>query len=382
MVFSIVDFVRKTFRPSKGEKFLFMVDDSDEKRNEVVEKWVEVLSSADFLGIEILPILYHAQTGRNAAPLTENGVFAGREVTINDVLKDSDIVWSLPRYSATRPLYMLKSELGFRVGSSPNFQLDMLDTVMTEDPSHIQQRGELLLSRVKKAYELFVEFETGDKVQFDINNVPWEEDLGKIFKGEGMELGNIPFGEICSPQYEGSLFHYLNNAGRTSEAVALLDFYKEMGRPLASSDGKIRESDTEGIIPIYHGEELVNYIVENGFVKHIRGQGKVAQEQREKLAQEPLWGYIAEVAFGLNSKARSDSPFTLENEKSAIHFAIGNSAQAGGFPTPFAVKELEHHQDYTLVNPVVKEAKLRYLDGTSETVIRNGKYTVFNELNF
>lgn len=381
MAFNIVDFVSKTFKPTKGEKLLFMVDDSSPERNETVSKWVEELSKAD-LEIEVLPILYHAQTARNAAPLPQTGVFAGREVTINDVLKSSDIVWSLPRYSATRPLYMLKGELGFRVGSSPNFQLDMLDTVMTEDPSHIQKRGELLLPKVKKAYELTVEFATGDKIVFDISNAPWEEDLGKIFKGEGMELGNIPFGEICSPQYEGSLWHYLKNAGRDKEAQELLSFYEEMKRPLAASDGKIRETDTNGIIPVFHGDELVTYVVENGFVKYIRGEGNVAKQQREKLAQEPLWGYIAEVAFGLNSKARRDSPYTLENEKSAIHFAIGNSAQAGGFPTPFAVKELDHHQDYTLVNPVVKEAKLRYLDGTAETVIENGKYVIFNELNF
>ena len=102
---------------------------------------------------------------------------------------------------------------------------------MTEDPEHIQRRGDLLLPKVRRATAFRVDFapveETGEEhsVTFDIRNVPWEEDLGKIFKGEGEELGNIPFGEICSPQHEGSLYFYLLAQGRKNDAEMLLEFY-------------------------------------------------------------------------------------------------------------------------------------------------------------
>ncbi|HPG47144.1 MAG TPA: hypothetical protein PKW76_15815 [bacterium] len=387
--FDIVDFIEQTFSPSENETLLFMVDDSDPKRNERVEEWARAMQKAGKL--RVLPVLHHKQTGRNGANLPPTGTQNGQKVSIADILKAADIVWSLPRYSATRPLFQLKDKLEFRVGSSPNFQIPMLDSVMRESPLDIQARGKILLPKVRLADGLLIEFATGHHVYFDIRNVPWEEDLGNITKGMGMALGNIPFGEICAPQHEGSLFSYLLQKDRESDARDLADFYKKYkfngsnGKSLLRRDGTIIETETHGYIPISRNKDFWIYRIENGFVREIIGDGKTAAEQRKLLKKELFWGYIAEVAFGLNSRADKNSPYTLENEKSAIHFAIGNSAQAGGFSTPFQHKAVEHHQDYTLTSPVVAEAKLIYNHKSivpSETIITNGKYTIFGKLNF
>ncbi|MCP4353761.1 MAG: hypothetical protein GY795_50585 [Desulfobacterales bacterium] len=386
--FNIIEFINKTFQPSQNETILFMVDDSNPLRNKVVEGWAETIK--DDGKLNVLPVLYHDQTGINGADLPDFGTQNSKKVFMSNLFQEADIVWSLPKYSASRPLFKLSKSYDFRAGSSPDFQLDMLDFVMTESPSDIQKRGEILLPKAKAAEGLLVEFETGHYVYFDIRNVPYGEDSGKIFKST--ELGNIPFGEVYSPQHEGSLLSYLLQTGRTHEADELIRFYSNNsyfgteGKSLKRDDSTIIETETHGYVPISRGEESWVYRIENGFVREIIGNSKTASDQREKLSRDLLWGYIAEVAFGLNSQARKDSSYTLENEKSAVHFAIGNSAQAGGFETPFMVKEIMHHEDYTLISPIVTKAKLIYKNkehnGASETIIENGKYTIFGSLNF
>lgn len=399
MAFDIAEFVNKTFRPQKGEKFLFMVDDSDEKRNNVVEEWAETLRH-EMKSINVMDVLYHAQTFENGADLPEKGkvsskayIGEGHTCDIRDVLSEVNIVWSLPKYSATAALSSMKTEFvkqgkNFRVASSPNFQLDMIDTIMTENPEHIQERGKILLPKLKMAQRMEVQFyECGWHIYFDIRNVPWEEDLGRIFK-KG-DLGNIPFGELCGPQHEGSLLEYLLANKNYVEASKLVEFYRThevSPKSLTKENGSINKTKTNGFIPVQQGKDMVVYSITDGFVKHIREHdtdktNETILEQRKKLAADPLWGYIAEVAFGLNSKARSDSPFMLEQEKSFIHFALGNAEQVLGYPTPFKSKETKHHHDYTLVNPKI-DAYLIYPGDYKETIVENGKYTIFGELNF
>ncbi|MBT4825054.1 hypothetical protein HN695_00435 [Candidatus Woesearchaeota archaeon] len=379
--FDLISFIKQTFNPSKGEKFLFMIDDSSMERRELVAEWVEILEEDKTLGIKLLPTLDYEETKFNNADLPDKGEQNDEEVKIVDALKEADIVWCLPKFSATRPLSILKDELNFRVGSSPNFDDEMLDGVMLGDPKDIQKRGAMIKPLLKDVVSIVFEFASSHKVEFDVRHVDWKEDLGFIHKNKGKGLGNIPFGEIFAIQFEGSLLNYLVENGKDKHVKEMEKFYEEKGIKLKDKDGII-ETKTNGEIPVYQAEGLVVYEIKNGFVTDIIGHSRIAELQRKKLAKEPMWGYIAEVAFGLNSEARSDSFSMLEVEKSSPHFALGNATHIGGFPTPFDVKALAHHQDFALNNPKIRVGKLIYKDGSEKIIIREGGYVIFDDLDF
>ncbi len=381
-------FVEGTFRPREGETFLFMVDGSVPERNSVVETWRMELARHLEGRCDVLPLLYHEVTRDDGADLPETGVFneTGKEVGIDDVLRGVQMVWSLPAHSATRPLLeRIRRGYGFRCASSPGFQLDMLGTVMTEDPKKIQERGRILRSLLEEAIGVYIEFESGHPLYFDKRGVPLEDDLGELYKPP--YIGNVPFGEICFPQHEGSLYAWLGETGNAAEAKRLEEYYDGLNREgsarvrLRREDKSIITTDTHGFLPVYYGEDMVVYRISNGFIVNVLGGSETADGFRRRLERSPLWGYIAEGAFGLNSRARASAPEVLEKEKATIHIARGNSAQAGGYATPLPPDENYHH-DEVLVRPAVRRASLVYPNGGMQAVMIDGEYMVFGELNF
>jgi len=384
--FNVTDFVRGIFRPEEGERFLFMVDGSNPKRNGVVLKWAAELER----GLEecnVLPVLYHEATRENGAPLPEMARFYGEteDVSLAGVLRKVDMVWSLPGHSATRPLFRrIQEGYDFRCASSPGFQLDMLETVMTEPPEDIQERGRILRPMLDEAVGIHIEFENDDSLYFDKRGVPLEDDLGILHKPHS--LGNVPFGEICFPQHEGSLLERL--IGTDSAAATALEKYYaglnangEAHVQLREADGTVIMTETSGRMPVRYGKDLVVYVIRNGFVVDVEGNNEPAENFRRKLERIPLAGYIAEGAPGLNSRARADAKETVEREKAGFHIATGNAAQVGGYPTPLPPQE-DYHDDKVLVDPKIRVAKLVYAGGQMETIMADGRYVIFGSLNF
>ena len=95
---------------------------------------------------------------------------------------------------------------------------------------------------------------------------------------------------------------------------------------------------------------------------------------------DPARANIAEVAFGVNDKAKVTG-VVLEDEKAGFHWAFGRSDHLGGVVgvEDFAGPDTVVHQDivYAKGNPIqVEQADVIHGDGRRVTVIADGEYVL------
>ena len=108
------------------------------------------------------------------------------------------------------------------------------------------------------------------------------------------EAGNLPSGETYIVPYEG-----------------------EVDIP----------SQTAGTLPVQHGQEVVLYEVEANRVKKVLSEGDQAKREAALLEQEPAYGNMAELGFGvLGDFGLEPIGQILLDEKLGFHIAFGRSS--------------------------------------------------------
>lgn len=277
---------------------------------------------------------------------------SGMLVSLDEVLGSSSVVIAMTEFSATAPLKMLAKKFRFRGASMPGFLRVMIPTLAL-DYEKIHTRVLDFQQRMEKADRVSIRLSsngTSYESVFDLRYRPAHAS-GGLMREEGM-VGNLPSGEAYITPYEG----------------------ERKGEP----------SRTAGLLPVQFDEEVVVYRIENNRAAEVLSKGKFSNIEREKLAEEPAYGNIAEVGVGvLGEWGVKAVGSTLLDEKLGLHVAFGRSEHFGGVTSPASFKNPKNviHIDRVYVPSVqpkisVDDVTFHYSEGKTERVLEDGKYIV------
>jgi hypothetical protein len=347
------------FAPRRGDVATIMYDlphgeirDRGEwrLRREMASAWHRKLGEfANRYGFTVNPILTYRATGAHNSDLPVDGMSQGQAIRLEDIIKGSTIILSMPEYSASAPLLMLtKRYEHLRVASMPGVTKSMEDTGLAANYQDIAATCKRLGGLFEQADGVEVLFSTGHTCHFDLS------DHKRAFRDDGMlppdaakdahRLRNLPSGEVGVCPNEAA------------------------------------DSRTGGEIPAVLGCEEIAFIVQNNRIVDIKGKGPIAERMRAAFRREPALCNIAEVAIGCNDKAAVTGN-VLEDEKAGFHWAYGRSDFLGGTvgPKQFSSPDRVCHQDivYARGNPIVC-SRFAFVspDGTRHTAVADGVLVV------
>ena len=261
------------------------------------------------------------------------------------------IVLAPTQFSTTAPLKNLARQHGFRAASMPGFHRKMIPALQI-DYEEVHQQVMKMKTRLDEAIAIKIMFEaTGKPYQFSVDT---RHRTGHASSGLIREPGtawNLPSGEAFIVPYEG-----------------------ELGEP----------SKTYGSLPVQFGDEIVVYKIEKNRAVEITSEGETSKKEREKLLDEPAYGNIAEIGFGVLQ------PFGIKpigemllDEKLGLHIAFGRSDHFGGATSPedFGNPQNVIHIDRIYIPEVqdrveVKEVVFEYSGQQSELIIKSGEYVI------
>lgn len=353
MAFQLEMFFIDVFAPQQGEILTILYDlphseiqdhPAWQERREMAREWhYKIKTFAPKYGVNVNPIVAYEATGAHARDLPEFGQQEGRRVLLQEVIKDSTILISMPQFSASAPLLVFtKKYENLRVASMPLVSKSMEKTGLSADHKRIARVCAQLAPLFERSDGIEIVFSTGHKCYFDTSDhKPVWQDNGRLHPGENaFRLRNFPSGEVFVVPNESP------------------------------------ESNTIGEIPVSYGDELAIFVVEKNRIVDVRGDGPMVLQKRQEFREEPALGNIAEVAVGCNDKAVVTGNL-LEDEKAGFHWAYGRSEFLGGTVSPgeFSAPEKVLHQDivYAKGNPIVCERfNFIFPDGAAKTVITNG----------
>ncbi|NIM96465.1 MAG: hypothetical protein GTO18_22420 [Anaerolineales bacterium] len=350
------------FEPQPGEKVLVMYDLphdglSDnagwEERRAMAEEWHDAFEwLGNEVNFEVHPVLTYLATGAHNGPLPDMGEMDGKEVSFEEIVADTNIIVALTEYSASAPLIVFTEEYpDLRAASMPMVSRSMEDTALVADYGEVARKAQILAEKFEGAVGAEVEFTTGDVMYFDLRYREAEKDDGQLHADrEGARVINLPSGEVYIATYEGEV------------------------------DGE--PSKTAGTIPVMCNDVLMLVIVDANRITELIGEGACPIGERAFIAQDEALRNIAELGLGVNDKAVVTGN-VLEDEKVyGMHWAVGRSDHIGGTvgPEDFSDHRFVIHRD--IVHPFGSQVEvvrlaLEYADGTSETIIQDGQYTVF-----
>ncbi len=360
--FDLEKLLTDVFAPQSGEKVLVMTDlprgklkdhEAWAERREMAKEWHAAFEKLGAeVGFSVHPLLTFPATGASNSPLPEEGEMDGQTVRFEDILADANIVVALTEYSATAPLIKYTEKLpNLRVASMPGVMKRMEETALAADYAEVARKGHILAERLDRALGAEVEFSTGHQMYFDLRNRTAKVDDGQLHADkEGFRVINLPSGEAFIAPYEGEL----------------------EGQP----------SQTEGTIPLMYRDELVLLEVQANRIVEIIGDTPQAAEIRGYIGADEARRNIAELGLGCNDKAIVTGN-VLEDEKVlGMHWALGRSDHLGGTVGVEDFSQPSHVVHWDFVYPVggsihVVSLTLKYQDGTSEEIIKDGQFTVF-----
>lgn len=357
--FDLEKLIIDVFSPQPREKVLVMIDVPDRDiadnegwadRREMANEWHTVFRQLqDTIDFQVHPLLNYPATGAHNGPLPEIGEMNGKQIRIEDVVADTNIIVALTEYSATAPLVEFTMEFpNLRAASMPMVSRSMEQTALAADYGEVARKAHILANKLDQALGAEVKFSTGHRFYYDLRYREAEADDGNLHADkEGVRVINLPSGEAFIAPYEGEL----------------------EGQP----------SRTEGAMPFFCLDDIVLITVEANRVVDVIGEGQCADEVREYISVDEARRNIAELGLGVNERAVITGN-VLEDEKvMGMHFAVGRSDHIGGtvgvddFSDPSNVV----HRDVVFPSGgqiEVARLVLQYEDGTSEEIISDGQY--------
>jgi len=373
----LVDLVKSVFPKFPEDKGLGILVDipnkssedrkSWEKRRKMAEDWSKKLSSeVEKLGLESVELIAYKNVGSNNADLPEQGCIikkslpdvaegiknTGKMEKFNDIFKDFQIFLAPTEFSTTAPLKNAAKKFCIRAATMPGFSSKMIPALKI-DYSEVSRRVKLLKKRLDDASSAEVVFEVDKKdkyeMNFDLRYRKAHESAGRF--PEKATAGNLPSGETYIVPYEGE---------------------------------KDEDSETEGILPVQIGKEVVYFNIEKNRAIDVSGEGDAEKAEKKHLKKEPAYGNMCELGFGvLADFGLKPIGEILLDEKLGFHVAFGRSDHFGGivgpedFSSPDAVIHLDRiYIKATQPRVIVKSLKLNY-DKGEEQIIQNNNYLIF-----
>ncbi|MCA9730724.1 hypothetical protein KC799_01250 [candidate division KSB1 bacterium] len=366
--------LRTCFNMSDQDKsIVILVDVPDEKLPDSVDwqfrrkfalQWYEQLSQ--FYGSQKrVKIYYYPNVGANNGDLpTEIYIYTGNSAdlnsaslikkggchTVEEILESANIVIAMTQLSATAPLKILGRKHNFRGATMPNFTQPMIPALAL-DYQKVNKRVMHIKERLDKSISVEYNFSTNNAdYQFlaDTRNRLAHASSGLMHNAK--EVGNLPSGESYIVPYEGEI----------------------EGNPSLS----------RGIIPVQFNEEIVLYKIEQNRACEILSDGEISTKERKMLIDEPAYGNIAELGFGvLDVFGVKPVGSILLDEKLGVHIAFGRSEHFGGIISPASFKKQENviHIDRVYIPDCQRDIRVRsviftYEDGSTEQVLADDKY--------
>jgi len=367
--------IQKVFQPGDHDRALALLVDvpnprvMDEAlwqdRRALAKEWQQSLDSIKAnLTLADVGFFYYENAGSNNADLPGRAYSWSGDprqahltvledeadaVVFQDIWSQFDILLVLSKFSATAPLKLLAKEYGFRAASMPGFTSAMLPA-LSIDYEEVHRGVMKIKERLDRAVAIDMRFAAvGEQYAF---HVDLRQRTGHASSGLLRErgiAGNLPSGEAYIVPYEG-----------------------EMEEP----------SETRGQLPVQFDDEIVVYSVKGNRAIEVLTAGKMSEIERSRLADEPAYGNIAEIGFGvLQPFGVKPVGETLLDEKLGLHVAFGRSEHFGGVTSPESFNRPEHvvHIDRIYIPEVqprinVVEVTFLYDDGAVEVIMADGSY--------
>jgi hypothetical protein len=325
------------------------------ERRAMAEEWRKAfVELADELQITVQPMLTYMATGAHNGPLPPSAESEGRVVSFNEIMAGANIVVAMTEFSATAPLFGFTDKYPkLRAASMPGVMPRMMDTALAADYALVAERCQLLADRLDRATAANLTFSTGHELFIDLRNRKAGLDDGRLHSGkQGERVINLPSGEAYIAPYEGEL------PDQPSE-----------------SSGKVPVLISGGSFVIFHIEE-------NRVVK-IEGERPEAEDIRLDFSVDDGRRNLAELGLGCNDMAVVTGNILEDEKVMGVHLATGLSDHIGGTVgvDDFKSSVDASHQD--VVYPFGADIEvislvIEYEDGVSETIIKNGRYTLFD----
>lgn len=359
MAFELEKLLTDVFAPQGGDVVTIMVDlphgeirdlEDWRERRQMAQDWHrQIAAFSKRYDVLVNPIVTYEASGSSNADMPDYGWCRGDSVLLEDVIRDSTIVISMPQFSASAPLLGFTRKYdNLRVASMPGAAKSMEETGLSANYGQIAATCAKVAPLFEKADTIEVTFSTGHTCTFDVSDHKGVfQDSGLLHPGVGkdaLRFANLPAGEVFTCPNEAD------------------------------------DSRTAGEVPAAFGDEIILFVVRNNQIVDVKGDGIAAATMRQEFDQEPALRNIAEVAIGCNDKAVVTGN-VLEDEKAGFHWAYGRSDHFGGrvgvadFSSPGKVR----HMDivYAKGSPIVcTRFDCLFPDGTRRTVIRDGELCV------
>lgn len=363
---------------SKDKNLAIIVDVPDEivsdnedwkKRRELAANWQQKLAKLkNELGLEHADLIYYPNVHSNNADLPKTAYFyegnpfemdastlssKGVVFNLEPKLAQYQILMALTEFSATAPLKLLSKKHGFRAATMPGFSNDMIPALKL-DYEEINRRVNEIKKYLDAAIGVDIHFATTDvkdyHVYFDLRFREAHASGGRF--PESGTAGNLPSGECYIVPYEG-----------------------EKGEKSLSS----------GVLPVQFSEVIVLYQIEENVARKVLSKGKKSSEETQKLIEEPAYGNIAEIGFGiLRDFGVMPTGEILLDEKLGLHLAFGRSDHFGGtvgvanFSKPENVVHIDRIYIPETQDKITPEkVELSFEDGRKFTLMEKGIYTIF-----
>jgi len=277
----------------------------------------------------------------------------GLRVPFADVFAESQIILAPTEYSTTAPLKLAAKQFGFRAATMPGFGPAMIPALRV-DYGKVARFVEAVKTRLDKAVGADILFRVDGRLEyrmrFDLRHRTAHSSTGR-FPDLGT-AGNLPSGEAYIVPYEGE---------------------------------KREGSATAGILPVEIGGEVVLYQIQKNKAVSADGGGPMAESENNYLKREPAYGNMAELGFGvLGNFGLLPCGEVLLDEKLGLHVAFGRSDHFGGIvgPKDFSSPAAVIHLDRIFIPEIqrrvaVAELTLSYARGQAETLMKDGRYTIF-----
>jgi len=347
------------FAPVSGDSVTILLDEPHDiikdtrtwqERRRMAKDWLRQMELfAPGYGISVNPIITYATTGAHHADLPVYGKYANKKVRLEDAVIDANILIALTEYSATSPLFHLAKKYShLRIASMPGATKSMEEGGLSADYNKIAEVCQKLAPYFEQAEFIEVTFSTGHQVLFDLSDHKQVfQDNGILHPGTRIDepyFTNLPAGEVCVCPNES------------------------------------QDSKTEGEIPVLIDNETMIFIVEHNQIVDVVGEEENSKKMREKFDQEAALRNIAEVAIGVNPKARVTGN-VLEDEKAGFHWAYGRSDLFGGKITPasFSSPERVAHIDsvYAKESPIYcSQLEFVFADNSRKIAIQDGNLQI------
>jgi hypothetical protein len=355
MAFELQRLFVDVFAPQSGDVVTIMYDlphgeirDHKEwqERRKMADEWHrQIVGFSKSHGVLVNPIVTYNATGSHNADMPEYGMYRGERVRLEDIIRDSTIVISMPQFSASAPLVgFTRKYQNLRVASMPMATRSMEETGLSADYTQIAATCARIAPLFERADGIEVTFSTGHTCYFDVSDHKTVlQDNGLLHPDAGKDafrFANLPAGEIFTCPNEA------------------------------------KNSHTAGEIPAVFGDETIVFVARNNQIIDVKGDGPVAEKKRQEFREEVALRNIAEVAIGCNDKAAVTGN-VLEDEKAGFHWAYGRSDHIGGTVgvEDFSSPDKAYHLDivYARGNPVVcTRFDFVFQDGTRKMAITDG----------